>query len=242
MINRIGRFSRDRGALRLVSRRSPHFCQINYEQRELVSDWELCVGSPNAPELAARERTRRGRLRLIGLAFWVIETLEPQGNILGGYMPWVARDGPLLEAGTDLSRELSARVPPGHRLGISRAVTHSRTAPLIGCLHVDRVTPGGGIIVTRRRCLPLTNNASPETRPRRSSMTGYWTICPLFVCGRWDPFRQLPSVRARSTTPARRNLRLLGMYHLQGATIGPLGPSERCRHHLPLLPGLAGTS
>ena len=87
--------------------------QINYEQRELVSDWELCVGNPNAPELAASERTRRGRLRLIGLAFWVMECLEPQGHILDGYMPWLARDGPLIEAGTDLSRELSARVPEG---------------------------------------------------------------------------------------------------------------------------------
>jgi hypothetical protein len=83
--------------------------QINYEQRELVSDWELCVGDP-APESADRERTRRGRLRLSGVFFWVV---EPHDQVLDGSMPWLTSDGPLLEAGTDLAKELAERVPRG---------------------------------------------------------------------------------------------------------------------------------
>jgi hypothetical protein len=44
------------------------------------------------------------------LSFWVV---EPRGQILDGSMPWLTSDGPLLEAGTDLAKELSERVPPG---------------------------------------------------------------------------------------------------------------------------------
>jgi hypothetical protein len=84
--------------------------EINYERRELASEWELCVGDPESPELAARERTRRGRLLCSGLCFWVVEPHDP---ILDGSMPWVTSDGPLLEAGTDLAKQLCARVPPG---------------------------------------------------------------------------------------------------------------------------------
>jgi hypothetical protein len=84
--------------------------EINYEKGELVSDWDLCVGDPHSPDLAARQRTRRGRLRCGGLSFWVV---EPRGQILDGSMPWLTSDGPLLEAGTDLAKELSERVPPG---------------------------------------------------------------------------------------------------------------------------------
>jgi hypothetical protein len=87
--------------------------QINYGRRELVSDWQLCVGNPEAPAEMDRERTRRGRLRLSGLLFWVVEPLEPHRQILDGTTPWLTSDGPLLDAGTALSKTLSEDVPPG---------------------------------------------------------------------------------------------------------------------------------
>jgi len=80
--------------------------QINYDQRELVSNWSLYVGDPESE----RERTRPGRLSFSGLLFWVV---EPYGQVLDGSRPWLTSYGSLLEAGTDLAKELSERVPQG---------------------------------------------------------------------------------------------------------------------------------
>jgi hypothetical protein len=84
--------------------------QINYEKRELISEWELCVGDSEATERSDRERTRRGKLQLSGLSFWVV---EPHGHLLIDSMPWLASDGPLLDAGTETSKELAKHVPSG---------------------------------------------------------------------------------------------------------------------------------
>ena len=83
---------------------------IDYERRELISEWQLCVGDPDAPEPADRERTRRGRLRFSGVFFWIV---EPHQGLLDGTPPWLTNDGPLLDAGTPLAETLSKRVPPG---------------------------------------------------------------------------------------------------------------------------------
>jgi hypothetical protein len=85
--------------------------QINYEQRELLSEWEVCVGDPDAPGLAERERCRRGRLRFTGLCFWVVD--PPNGLLDGSYLPWLTSDGPLSEAGTDTARRLAEILPSG---------------------------------------------------------------------------------------------------------------------------------
>jgi hypothetical protein len=83
---------------------------LNYERRELVSEWQLCVGNPDAPERSKRERSRRGRLRFTGAFFWII---DPHEGLLDGSPPWLTSAGPLLEAGTPLAKELSKRVPEG---------------------------------------------------------------------------------------------------------------------------------
>jgi hypothetical protein len=84
--------------------------RIDYESRELVSDWELCIGDPDAADESSREATRRGRLRLTGLSLWGI---EPPHELLDGSRPWLASDGPLLDVNTDTARELAKLVPPG---------------------------------------------------------------------------------------------------------------------------------
>jgi len=84
--------------------------QIHYERRELISEWRLYVGDATDPDRDVRERMRCGRLRLTGLAFWVV---EPHDELLDGRGPWLVSDGPLLDAGTDRARELSKLVPPG---------------------------------------------------------------------------------------------------------------------------------
>lgn len=80
---------------------------INYEKRELTSEWALCVGDRDATQLSDRGRTRRGTLRLSGLSFWVV---EPH-HLLAESKPWLTSDGPLLDAGTDMAKELFNHVP-----------------------------------------------------------------------------------------------------------------------------------
>jgi hypothetical protein len=82
---------------------------IDYERRELLSEWLLCVGDSNAPSPAERERSRRGRLRFTGLRFWV---LDPPGELHDG-LPWLTSDGPLSDAQTDTAMRLAALLPPG---------------------------------------------------------------------------------------------------------------------------------
>jgi hypothetical protein len=82
---------------------------IDYERREVSTEWSICVGDPAESELENRERRRRGRLRLMGVVFW---TVEPEGGLLDGRPPWLTSDGPLSQAGTPTAHELSKRVPP----------------------------------------------------------------------------------------------------------------------------------
>lgn len=84
--------------------------QIDYERRELISEWLLCAGDPEAAEPSNRERMRRGRLQLSGLLFWIV---EPHDEILDGTIPWLTSYGPLSEAGTPLAEALLKRVPAG---------------------------------------------------------------------------------------------------------------------------------
>ena len=83
--------------------------RIDYERREVTTEWNICVGDPAASP-GNPERRRRGRLRLMGVVFW---TVEPEGGLLDGTPPWLTSDGPLSEAGTPTALELSKRVPPG---------------------------------------------------------------------------------------------------------------------------------
>ena len=84
--------------------------RIDYERRELLSEWELCVGDPGAPSQAERERRRRGRLRFTGLCFWVV---EPPQEPLDGTRPWLTSDGPLLDVRTESTKRLADLLPPG---------------------------------------------------------------------------------------------------------------------------------
>ncbi len=83
--------------------------RIDYEKRELVARWRLCVGDPDAAEKANRERQREGVLTLQGLAFWCDEPAPAvDGNL---EPPWLTADGPLSDAPTETGRELAMRLP-----------------------------------------------------------------------------------------------------------------------------------
>jgi hypothetical protein len=83
---------------------------IDYERRELVSEWVLSVGDPDAPSAVERERTRRGRLRFSGLCFWVLDSPAALPDESG--LPWLTSSGPLADAQTDTAKRLAGLLPP----------------------------------------------------------------------------------------------------------------------------------
>lgn len=84
---------------------------VNYEKRELVSEWYLCVGDPDASDRGARNRQRRGRLTLQKPQFWVVEPPASAGRQPG--LPWLTSDGPLRQAPTETGRRLADQLRPG---------------------------------------------------------------------------------------------------------------------------------
>lgn len=83
---------------------------VDYAKRELLAEWELCVGDPDDSDASQHERRRRGQLRLRDLAFWVV---EPPACALqsGSRLPWLTADGPLLAARTETASRLAELVP-----------------------------------------------------------------------------------------------------------------------------------
>ncbi len=84
---------------------------IDFERRTAELSFDLCVAKPDSPDESVRDRRRRGRLKLAGLHFWVV---EPPGTSLVNVnsMPlWLTADGPLSEATGSVARELCANVP-----------------------------------------------------------------------------------------------------------------------------------
>jgi hypothetical protein len=84
---------------------------IDFERKELVTEWRLCVGDPDAATETERERRRRGRLRFTGLLFWVTEPPTDLEREPG--LPWLTDDGPLPEVPTDTGKRLAVVLPPG---------------------------------------------------------------------------------------------------------------------------------
>jgi hypothetical protein len=83
---------------------------IDFEKRELMSEWELCVGDAESPSQTERERSRRGHLIFDGLMFWVVEPPEELYREEG--LPWLTDDGPLYESTTGTGKQLARLVPP----------------------------------------------------------------------------------------------------------------------------------
>jgi hypothetical protein len=82
---------------------------IDYDRKELLSEWIICVGDPDADRVE-RERRRRCRLRFKGLCFWVV---EPPRNLEDkSRLPWLTSDGPLAEAKTAEANRLAAILRP----------------------------------------------------------------------------------------------------------------------------------
>ncbi len=84
---------------------------VDYRTRELVAQWRLCVGDPDASEKPARERRRDGRLTLHGLLFWVVE--PPTEVAAKDSLPWLTADGALSTSTTATGRSLAQLLPAG---------------------------------------------------------------------------------------------------------------------------------
>ena len=83
-----------------------HELRINYTERKLLAEFELCVGDPDSKDENKRERHRKGSLRVSSLVLWA---MEPPGNRdQERWTPlWITDDGLISEAKTETARELS---------------------------------------------------------------------------------------------------------------------------------------
>ena len=80
---------------------------INYEGRDLIAEFDICIGDPNDSDHIARER-RRGRLCLAGLILWACEAPRDTERCEG--TPWLTSDGMLEEAPTEEGKRLAITV------------------------------------------------------------------------------------------------------------------------------------
>ena len=81
---------------------------INYEGRDLIAEFDICVGDSNDSDHIARERRRRGRLCLAGLILWACEPPRDTERCEG--TPWLTSDGMLEEAPTEEGKRLAITV------------------------------------------------------------------------------------------------------------------------------------
>ncbi len=80
--------------------------QINYSDRTAQAEFDLPVGTPVDGILP----TRCGQLVLTGLFFWVVE--PPKDLEKFHTPPWLAADGLLHQAPTQMGKHLAKLVPP----------------------------------------------------------------------------------------------------------------------------------
>ena len=83
--------------------------ELDYVGQKAISLWDLYVGDPEANDSQQRERSRRGRLILNGLHFWVIE--GPHDLNACGKRPWLVSDGPIHDSPTEEGKRLAALLP-----------------------------------------------------------------------------------------------------------------------------------
>jgi hypothetical protein len=89
-----------------------HKLNINYDTRELIAEFDICVGNPDGETKEERERYRRGVLRVSGLIFWALEAPEDKDTNKWGPL-WLTSDGLLEEGPTDTAKRLSSTLKPG---------------------------------------------------------------------------------------------------------------------------------
>lgn len=81
---------------------------INYEGRDLIAEFDICVGDPNDSDHIARERRGRGRLCLASLILWACEPPRVTKRCEG--TPWLTSDGMLEEAPAEEGKRLAITV------------------------------------------------------------------------------------------------------------------------------------
>lgn len=80
---------------------------INYEKRDLIAEFDIWIGDPDASDHVAQKR-RRGRLCLGGVILWACEPPKVTERCDG--TPWLTSDGLLEEAPTAEGKRLAIAV------------------------------------------------------------------------------------------------------------------------------------
>jgi hypothetical protein len=84
---------------------------IDYAARTLRALFDLPVGDFDATDEAARDRRRRGTLKLDGLIFWVQEPPDLPLATVDDPCPWLVSNGPLRDWPNETARSLARRLP-----------------------------------------------------------------------------------------------------------------------------------
>ena len=77
-------------------------------KRQLTLEFDLCVGNPNSNRKEERERRRRGRLKVDGLRFWILDSPMSKTD-----RPFITDDGPLSECSSPTAKRLHGQVADG---------------------------------------------------------------------------------------------------------------------------------
>lgn len=86
---------------------------VNYDEKILIADFDICVGNPEGKDQQAPERYRRGRIRIEGLAFWFIDApTTPSDKWMA--CPWLTDDGPLSTCSAPAAKLLLQRAAGKH--------------------------------------------------------------------------------------------------------------------------------
>jgi hypothetical protein len=87
--------------------------QVDYLRRRFVAHMQINCGDPDSDGDAARERWRDGELIVEALKVWSIEPPALTGSDIGHGL-WLASDGVLSDAPTEIGRALARQLAPGH--------------------------------------------------------------------------------------------------------------------------------
>jgi len=84
---------------------------VDYDNKTLSAEFEMCVGNPAGSNETERNRTRRGILSLAGLVLWAMEPPDNSDHDRWGPL-WLTHDCLMEEASTDKGKTLASILDP----------------------------------------------------------------------------------------------------------------------------------
>jgi len=84
---------------------------VNYKNKTLSAEFELCVGNPNGETATERDKYQKGILKISGLMLWAIEEPRTDNKETSGPL-WLTDNGLIQECSTETAKELAATITP----------------------------------------------------------------------------------------------------------------------------------